>query len=86
MKVLELNAVPSVHVDDFCDHQLIGENIHAIGYQLRRDPDGGETYGVVEVRMVMNARRFFEVCRRGVQAAETGKLPPEIAFIAKHHH
>jgi hypothetical protein len=85
MKIIELYAVPTVHVDDFCDHQVIGEDIHAIGYGLRRDPNnGGELYGVVEVRMVMNAKKFFEACRRGVEMAETGQLPPEIASVPRH--
>jgi hypothetical protein len=84
MKIIELYAVPTIHVDDFCDHQIIGEDIHAIGYGLRRDPDGGEVYGVVEVRMVMNAKKFFDACRRGVEMAETGHLPPETASTHRH--
>lgn len=86
MKIVEQYTVPSIHVDDFCDHQIIGENIHAIGYQIRRDADGGELYGVVEVRMVMNAKKFFEACRRAAEMAETGNLPAETATVSTSHH
>jgi hypothetical protein len=85
MKIVELYAVPSVRVEDFCDHQIIGEDIHAIGYQMRRDVDGGEVYGVVEVRMIMNAKKFFAACQRGVEMAQSGQLPAETASLAKHH-
>jgi hypothetical protein len=86
MKIVELTAVPSVRVDDWCDHQIIGEDIHAIGYQFRRDPEGGEIYGVVEVRMTMNAKKFFEACRRGVELAQSGQLPPETVSLSSAHH
>jgi hypothetical protein len=84
MKVIEEYAVPTIYVNDFCDHQILGEDIHALGYQLRRD-EAGEIYGVIEIRLVMNAKNFFAACLRGVQMAESGQPPIETATTSRHH-
>lgn len=86
MKVVELYPVQTAHVDDFCDHQIIGDKVHAIGYEVRREVGGTEDIGVAEVRLVMTLQNFFAVCRRGVALEQSGQMPPERAFLSKNHH
>lgn len=84
MKIVDQYGVPTIYVDDFCDHQIINGNIHAVGYREQREP-GAEPYGVVEVRLIVNAKKFFEACVRGVEMAKTGQLPAETAVVTTHH-
>lgn len=83
MKIIEQYGVPTIYVDDFCDHQIINGNVHAVGYREQREP-GAEPYGVVEIRIIMNARNFFAACSRGLEIARTGEAPPEKAFTIHH--
>lgn len=82
MKIVEQYGVPTIYVDDFCDHQIINGNIHAVGYREQHEP-GTDAYGVVEVRLIVNAAKFFEACHRGVEMARTGEVPKESA--STHH-
>lgn len=86
LKIVELYPMPTVHVDDFCDHQVIGDKVHAIGYEVRREPNSDQDIGVAEVRLVMTAKKFFAVCRRGVEMEKSGQMPQETAFFTGSHH
>lgn len=86
LKIVELYPAPTAHVDDFCEHQIIGDKVHAIGYEIRREANGDEDIGVVEVRLVMTLKNFFAVCRRGVELEQSGQMPKETAFLTRSHH
>lgn len=84
MKIIEQYGVPTIYVDDFCDHQMINGNIHAVGYREQHEP-GAEPIGIIEVRIIMNAKNFFAACHRGAEMSQTGEAPPE-RVSARHHH
>lgn len=85
MKIIEQYSVPTIYVDDFCDHHLINGNVHAVGYRVQPE-DGEQPIGVIEVRLIVNAKNFFAACHRGVEMAGTGELPPEKASVSASHH